>query len=81
MDPGNRFDQRRLILRARDAIEFRLQRLQSLGFDRFFVYAGTVVVADLLGDAIASRILSRRFLQDFPHDGCIFLTDFDKARP
>ena len=56
LHPGNGFDQRRLVFSIRDALEFRLQRVDSVGVRGGFVDAGTVVVADFLSDGVASRI-------------------------
>ena len=81
MDSGNRFHQRRFVFRARNALEFRPQRLQSPGLDGLFVHAGTVVVTDFLADGIATRIVGSGFFQNLPHDAHIPLTKFDEARP
>ena len=81
LHPGHGFDQRGLVLRIGDALELWPQRVYAMGIRRAFVNAGTVVVADFLGDGIASRAPGGSFLQNLAHDGRISLLDIDKASP
>ena len=53
-----------LSLSARDAVQLRLERLQTLGFDALLVHAGGIVVADLARDGVAIRRGLGGLLQD-----------------
>ncbi len=81
LHPGDSFDQPDLVFRVRDALEFRLQRFYPVGIRGALVNARAVVVADFLGDGIASRTAGGSFLQNLAHDSGISFSNLDKASP
>src|SRR6266478_8438973 len=81
MKLGNCIDECRLVLDGGDAIQFRFERFAALGVSGFLVHAGTVEIADFLGNRVPRRGSNRSLIQDVAHGVLVALVQFVKADP
>src|SRR5919108_258133 len=79
--PGNRVDKRTFVLYRGNALQFRLERIQSFGIGSLLVDARAVVVADLLIDRTAIRATGGRFHQNLPLGHQVALVKLGEADP
>ena len=63
---GDGIDQRTFVLCGGDAIQFRLERVETFGIDCLLVHACAVVVANLLVNRAAAWPASGSLLQNVP---------------
>ena len=59
-----------------DAVQFRLNRSNAFAFNRSFIHAGGVEVANLLLNGAAVRTFSSGFLQDVAQDEAVAFSQF-----
>ena len=78
---GSDVDEVGLVLDGGDAVEFGLERIESLGVGGLFVHAGAVVVADFLVDGAAIRAAGGGFLQNSSQRDEIAFVEFGEADP